>query len=225
MIFHKKMISRGLSCANYLNDVNLTTFVVKMRTLIKNAYWNILKEFYHNKNTPLHLREISRKIQLDQSALTRHLNQLTKVRVLTSEKEGNLKKFSIVKHHIKAIYPLYDEEKLTHLPLLRKNAIHFYLQELPEKPVFALVFGSTAKGTFKEESDIDIITIFNSLVDTKKARTHAEAQTGITISEFQTTYKEFIKEVKLKKDAVIQSGIETGIPVYNKELYYEVLYE
>jgi len=213
----------SIKSVKYLNVVNITTIVVKMRTLIKSAYWNILKEFYINKNTALHLREISRKIHLDQSALTRHLNNLTRDKVLNFKEEGNLKKFYINKNYVKKIFPLYDEEKLEALPLLRKNAIKFYINELEEKPVFIILFGSTAKKTFKEESDIDIITIFNKKTDTKKAKEYAQAQSGITISEFQMTYKEFITEIKLKKDQVIQSGIETGYPIYNNKAYYEVL--
>lgn len=210
--------------AKYLNVVAFTTFVVKMRTLIKFAYWKIFKEFYNNKNTALHLREISRKIKLDQSALTRHLNYLIKTKILHFKEEGNLKKFFINSIYIKNIFPLYDEEKLESLPLLRKNAIKFYIKELVEKPVFIIIFGSTAKGEFKEDSDIDIIAVFNKKSDTKRVREYAESQTGITISEFQITYKEFIEELKLKQDNVIQSGIETGFPAYNNVAYYEVLY-
>ena len=192
-----------------------------MRTLIKDAYWKVLKEFYRNRNTPLHLREISRKIKLDQSALTRHLKNLTRNRILVFKEEGNLKKFSVNKGYTKNIFPLYDEEKLESLPLLRRNAIRFFMQKLEEKPVLAIVFGS--KATFTEESDVDIIMIFNKKTDTGKARTYAEAQTGIKISEFQMTYKDFTREIKLKEDHVIQSGIEIGFPIYNNSLYYEVL--
>jgi predicted nucleotidyltransferase len=203
----------------------MTMIVVKMRTLIKEAYWNILQEFYTNNNTPQHLREISRNIKLDQSALTRHLNNLTKDKILTYRIEGNLKKFYINKNYVKNIFPIYDEERLEALPILRRNAIKFYIQELEEKPVFAIIFGSTAKNTYKEDSDIDIITVFNKKTDTKKAKDYAQAQTGITISEFQLTYKDFIKETKLKEDQVIQSGIESGFPIYNNKAYYEVFNE
>ena len=203
----------------------MTMIVVKMRTLIKEAYWNILQEFYTNNNTPQHLREISRNIKLDQSALTRHLNNLTKDKILTYRIEGNLKKFYINKNYVKNIFPIYDEERLEALPILRRNAIKFYIQELEEKPVFAIIFGSTAKNTYKEDSDIDIITVFNKKTDTKKAKDYAQAQTGITISEFQLTYKDFIKETKLKEDQVIQSGIESGFPIYNNKSYYEVFNE
>jgi predicted nucleotidyltransferase len=196
-----------------------------MTTLIKDAYWKILKVFYLNRNIPLHLREISRKIKLDQSALTRHLNVLTSKGILKFTKEGNLKKFYIAKKHVKNIFPLYDEEKLESLPLLRRNAIKFYEKSLEQKPVFVIIFGSTAKGSFREDSDVDIIAVFNKKTDTNNARKYSESQAGIHISEFQLTYKEFLKELKMKEDNVIQAGIETGFPVYNDKEYYGVMYD
>jgi|GEM_PF-558646 predicted nucleotidyltransferase len=209
---------------NYLNVVTFTTIVVKMKTLINKVYWKIVEIFYLNKNKPVHLREISRKIKLDQSALTRHLNKLTNNKILECKKEGNMKKFCISPKNIHNIFPIYDKDKLESLPMLRKNAIELYIDKLEDKPVFILLFGSTAKKTFTDESDIDIIIICNKKIDTKKAKEYAEAQTGITISEFQIKYTEFKKEIKLKEDNVIQAGIETGFPVYNNQEYYKEFY-
>jgi len=214
-----------METVKYINVAIITTFVVEMKTLFKDAYWNILHAFYNNKNSPLHLRELSRLIKLNESPLTRHLNKLVKDKVLIFLKEGNMKKFCINKIFIKNIFPAYDNAKFESMLLLRKNAVKSYIEKLQNRPVFIIVFGSTAKGTFREDSDLDIIAVFNDKVDTKKARSYAEAQTGITINEFQICYYEFIKELKLKEDNVIQAGIETGFPVYNNVEYYEVLYE
>jgi len=169
----------------------------------------------------MHLREISRNIHLREGPLTRHLNKLVKDNILTFKKEGNLKKFSITR--IQKIFSIYDLERYEKLPYIRKNAINFYINALKEKPVIIILFGSTAKGNFKDDSDIDLITIFNKKTDTKEALKYAEAQTSIKISEFQLTYEDFIKELKLKQDNVIQAGIETGYPIYNQIFFYEVM--
>ncbi len=194
-----------------------------LKNLVKDNYWRILELFYRNRNSPLHLREISRRISLSEGPLTRHLNALVEEKTLVFQEEGNLKKFRISKDKIKYIFPLFDQEKLENLPLLRKNALAFYIGELEEKPVFVLLFGSTAKGTAKEESDIDILAVFNRKTNTKEAARYAEAQTGMKMSEFQTTYKAFKDEIKLKKDKVIQSALETGFPAYNHIFFYEAL--
>jgi len=190
-----------------------------MKTIIKSQHWKILEIFYQNKNHPIHLREISRKIKLKEGPLSRHLKALETI--LTHEKEGNLKKFKI--KEISKIYPFFDIERFNNLIKLRQNSIEFYLNHLEEKPIFLILFGSTATLNFKEDSDIDIIAVFNKKTQTTKSRKYSESQTGIKINEFQLTYFNFLEEIKLKQDNVIQSGIETGYPIYNHEFYYKTI--
>jgi predicted nucleotidyltransferase len=194
-----------------------------MRTIIKQPIWKILEIFYKNKNKPMHLRELSRKINLKEGSISRHLNYLLKEKILIYEKEGNLKKFKI--KNINQIFPLYDIQKFEDLPYIRKFSVKFYINHLKEKPLLIILFGSTAKENFNVNSDIDILTIFNKKTKTQNSIKNAEIQTGIKISEFQLTYDEFIKEIKMKHDNVIQAALETGYPIYNHLFYYEVLNE
>ncbi len=195
-----------------------------IRTIIQKQYWNILQLFYTNHNSPLHLRDISRKINLRESATSRHLQALEKTNILKSYQEANLKKYSLKKQVIPEIFSSFDVEKLEALPLLRKNALKEYLKALKNKPVLMIVFGSTAKGNYKEDSDLDIIEIFTTKTNTKDAKKHAEALTGISIQSFQITEANFYKELKMKEDKVIQSGINTGFPVFNNQYFYELIY-
>ncbi|MDP2750587.1 MAG: nucleotidyltransferase domain-containing protein [Nanoarchaeota archaeon] len=194
-----------------------------MRTILNDRTLAILDLFYQNKNQPIHLREISRRINLREGSLTRHLNQLIKYKVLLFKKEGNLKLFYVNKESIPKIFPLYDQDRFEKLASLRKNAIKYYLDKLSNKPVFLILFGSTAKGSAKETSDIDIIEVYNTKVDNSEAKKYVNAQTGLHISAFQMTFKDFVRELKLKEDHVIQAGLETGFPVYNQNYFYEVL--
>ena len=102
-------------------------------------------------------------------------------------------------------------------------AIKTYLDNLPENPVFAVLFGSTAKGTYKEDSDIDILIITNNKISAKKAQKEADALTAMKISTFQITYKDFLIDLKMKDDKVVQSAIISGYPLINHIQYYEVL--
>ncbi|MBI2112609.1 helix-turn-helix transcriptional regulator [Candidatus Woesearchaeota archaeon] len=196
-----------------------------IRTIVHKQYWSILHLFYANHNSPLHLRDISRKIHLRESATSRHLQALEKTNILKSHKEANLKRYNIKKQAISKIFSLFDVEKLETLPLLRKNAIKEYLKALKNKPVLMIVFGSTAKGNYKDDSDIDIIEIFTAKTNTKDAKNHAESLTGMSIQPFQMTEANFYKELKMKEDMVIQSGINTGFPVFNSEYFYELMYD
>ena len=208
---------------NYINVSIFETIVLKMRTIINQTYEKIFECFYANQNKSIHLRELSRQINLKEGPLSRHLNTLLKDKILIFEKEGNLKKFKISKEKLPQIFSLFDLKKLNSLPPLRKNAIKTYIQNLPQMPVFVILFGSTAKETFTQKSDIDILLVTNTKINPKNSEEEVCALTSMNISTFQITYKEFIEELKMKRDHVIQSAIFSGYPVYNQNYYYEVL--
>jgi len=195
-----------------------------METIFKPAIYRMLKLFYKEKNKQFHLREIARKIKINESSISRHLNSLLKNKILITEKEGNLKKFCLDKKLIPLIFPIFDTEKLESLPNLRKNAILYYLNKRKDKPLIALVFGSTAKGNFKEDSDLDILLIGNIKQDNEAAG-YAESQTGVKIQEFIINENQFKQDLKIQKDSVLQSAISTGFPVFNAKYYYELKYE
>ncbi|MDP2749370.1 MAG: nucleotidyltransferase domain-containing protein [Nanoarchaeota archaeon] len=197
-----------------------------MTTLLKPGNEKVLRIFYENKGNSFHLRELARKTKLYGQSITRYLNQLEKVDILKSEKEGNLKKYSLKKNkQVYAALALFDIEKYERLSSIRKNAIASYLSMLKEKPVFVVLFGSTGKETYRSDSDIDLLIITNRKIETKAAEKEADMLTSVKISTFQMIYSEFIKEIKMKEDLVVQSAMFSGYPVINHIAYYEALNE
>ena len=191
--------------------------------MIKTGHSKILRLFYEDKKSSFHLREIARKTKLYPNSVTRFLNQLEKEGILASQKEGNLKKYKIKKSEkLNNIFSSFDIERLNKLPLARRRAITYFLDKLSEKPVIVLLFGSTAKETFRKDSDIDLLLIVNKKIGVDKAKDYVDSQVGIKTNCFQITYDEFIKEIKLKEDKVIQSALNTGYPIFNQMLFYEV---
>ena len=196
-----------------------------MITLLRVGYGKIMQLFYKDKTVKLHLREIARQTKLYEPSVTRFLNSLEKDQILKSEKDGNLKKYSIKKTtKTYFLFEAFDLERFEKLSSIRKNAIKTYLETLPEKPIFAILFGSTAKGTYTHDSDIDILLVTNNRISAEKAEKEASAITGMKISTFQTKHDNFLIELKMKEDKVVQSGIHSGYPLINHIQYYEVLY-
>jgi DNA-binding transcriptional ArsR family regulator len=195
-----------------------------MTTVFRPGIRRILQVFYGRKDEKIHLRELSRETGMYGQSISRYLKIMEKEKILKSEKDGNMKKYGLT--HSQRTYSLLsclDVEKLEKLPLLRRNAIKTFLQALPQPPVFAIVFGSTAKGNYREDSDIDILIITNKRIDAKDAEKEVSAQCSIRISTFQMEYGDFIRELRLKADKVIQSSISTGFPVMNQISYYEAI--
>ena len=94
---------------------------------------------------------------------------------------------------------MLDLEKFNKLPSIRRNAAKYFLDALPEKQVVALLFGSTAKGIYTKDSDMDMLLIVNRRIKTEEAEKQAEAQTAVKISPVQITYSNFARELKLKR--------------------------
>ncbi|MFH1506257.1 MAG: nucleotidyltransferase domain-containing protein [archaeon] len=194
-----------------------------MKTLFKPTVYKILKLFYDNQNTPTHLRLIARKTSMNESSVSRQLNLLEKNKILKSIKEANLKKFYINYKQIPIIFPLFDQEKLDSLPLLRQDAIKEYIKALKHKPILLIVFGSTAKNNFTEESDIDILEVSNAKED-EKAKKHVSAITAQNLQIFRINETRFYKELKTKEENLIQIALKTGFPAFNKEYFYQLIY-
>ncbi len=196
-----------------------------MTTVLKLGVYKILHAFYKNKNKKIHLRELSRLTGMYGQSISRYLKELEKKQILKSEKMANLKQYSLMQtQSVYAILTIFDVEKVKKLPLLRRQAISTYMHSLPEPPIFAIMFGSTAKETYKEDSDIDILIVTRVRIDTHKAEKEADALHAMKISTFQISFKDFIKEIKLKEDPVVQSALNTGYPLINHVYYYEVLH-
>lgn len=194
-----------------------------MLNIINSGYLKILRLFYNERNA-FHLREIAKRTNLNENSIYRFLKKLEEGDILKSKRQGNLKLFSLKQNnHTYLLLELFDIERYEQLPNIRKTAISTYLKELPQQPIFAILFGSTARGTYKEDSDIDILLITNRKIDTKKAEYEADAQSALKISTFQITYNGFLTELKLKEDKVIQSALKTGYPLINNRRFYEVL--
>ncbi|MBW6461491.1 MAG: nucleotidyltransferase domain-containing protein [DPANN group archaeon] len=197
-----------------------------LNNIITPGIERILRFFYENKNQCIHLRELARKTELNENSAYRFLNKLELSRILSSEKEGNMKRYKIKKtKETYALFTCFDTEKMQQLNTLRKDAINIFIDTLDEKPIIMFLFGSTAKNNYTKESDIDILLISNKKIDTTNAKNYVETQTSMKINDFQITLPKFKKEIKIKEEPVIQSAIETGYPLTNHIYYYTCIYD
>lgn len=194
-----------------------------MKTILKEGYEKIFGIFYSNRSIRIHLREIARKARMNENSAFRFLKQLENENILISRKDGNLKKYELVKNEkVYSILTFFDINRFNALPSIRRNAIAYFMQGLKEKPIIAVLFGSTAKDTYSEDSDIDLLLIVNRKINTKEAEEYADSLTAIRIKCIQINFNEFEKELKLKEDKVVQSALNTGYPITNHIEYYRM---
>jgi len=187
----------------------------------------ILECFYRNRQKELYFSEILRETGLTQNTTLKHLKNMQGLGLIISTKKiGNtFYKINPKNPFLYAIFSYFDYKRFTKLPSERKRAVNEFLDKVKSKPLIALIFGSTAKGTFEKESDIDILLIFNKkeTID-KKLRENIKAVTGVKIQAFIINFDYFKEQIIRQEDNIITHAIKTGFPITgNDKFYKEVL--
>ena len=169
----------------------------------------------------VHIRELARLVKTSYNNIVRNINILEKENVIKKEKDANLIKIRLKNHPLTIAYlKQVHTEKFLALPMKISNAINEFLNELEEKPLIALIFGSYAKGNYTKDSDIDILLIFQELTNQKDIENTAKRislRTNTKISPVYVKYKEFEKNFlnkehefsnEIRNNIIIITGIE-----------------
>ena len=184
----------------------------------------ILDCFYRNRSKELYFSEILRETYLTQNTTLKHLNNLQKNNLIISTKKTahTFYKINAKNPQINSIFSYFDYRRFNELPTARKRAITEFIDELKTKPIIALIFGSTAKKTFTEESDIDILLVFNKKEEVdKKTIKDLEATTGFHIQTFIIDYEYFKEQILREEDKVITHAIKTGFVMMGHNYFYK----
>lgn len=184
----------------------------------------ILECFYKNRKKELYFSEILRETGLTQNTTLKHLKNMQGLGIVVSTKKiGNtFYKINPKNYLVYAIFSYFDYKRLNELPFERKRAISEFLDKISVKPLIALVFGSTAKGTFGKDSDIDLLLIYNKKeIGDSKLKKDIEATTGTKIQTFIIDLGYFKEQIIKEEDDVITHAIKTGFPITGNDKFYK----
>ncbi|HJX50095.1 hypothetical protein A3K73_08570 [Candidatus Pacearchaeota archaeon RBG_13_36_9] len=184
----------------------------------------ILECFYRNRQKELYFSEILRETKLTQNTSLKHLKALQENNlVISTKKIGNtFYKINPKNYEIFSLFSYFDYKRFNALPLIRRRAITEFLDKLAVKPLITLIFGSTAKGTFGKESDIDILLIYNKKETAdEKLKKDIEAVTGTKIQTFIVDFDYFKEQLLKQEDNVIINAIKTGFVISGHYLFYK----
>jgi len=182
----------------------------------------ILECFYKNKFKELYFSEILRETLLTQNTTLKHLDNLQKNNLVISTKNiaHTFYRINSKSQLMYAILAYFDYKRLDNLPSSRKRAIIEFVEAA--KPLIAVVFGSTAKKTFTEESDIDMLLVFNRKEEiSDKVIKDIEATTGVTIQTFVIDFEGFKEQIAMEEDKVVAHAIKTGFVVTGHNYFYK----
>ena len=149
--------------------------------------------------------------------LVKNLNLLAESNMLKKEKGKGNTFYSINYDNFVAItsLQLINSIKFYSLPFERRKAVEEPISSL--KPIVAILFGSTAKGGFKKESDIDLLIVFKD----KKEEYYeiikkVSSKYGIRLNPIIISLDEFVSP-----NEALKHIIKTGYPIAGYNYFYE----
>ena len=142
---------------------------------------------------PLHLREISRRINITPIYVKKELENLESLGLVSSKKVGNLSIWEIRK-----LSPVYTDVRNL---FLKTESLGKVLENVLKKTTakYALIYGSFAKETENEKSDIDLL-IVGKTNPSKLIRLISEVERKLNreINYISWTEEEFMKNEREK---------------------------
>lgn len=174
----------------------------------------------------IHLRAIARAVNSGLPNVKIFLEILEKERVVIKEKEANLVKFRLRNGQKTLVYMKeLNTEKLLQLPVKIQDSVNEFLGELEEKPLMALIFGSYAKNNYNKNSGVDILLVFQKLINEKDIENVAKKismRTNTKINPVYVEYGGFEKNFldknhdfsrEIRQEVIIVLGIENYYPL------------
>ncbi len=125
-----------------------------MLNFLKNGKGEILKLFFQNPGKEYYLREIAKNFNKEPSHYQKYLNNLVDDGVLLDERRGNMRFFRLNQEHA-----LYEEIKSI---ISKTIGLENELKQLVDNinnVECAFIFGSIAKGSENNNSDVDLMLI------------------------------------------------------------------
>jgi predicted nucleotidyltransferase len=186
----------------------------------------ILEAFYRTCGKELYFSEILRETKLTPNTTLKHLKNLAQLNfIIINKKIGNtFYKLNSKNIQIYSLLAYFDYKRFNQLPYERKRAILEFLGKIRVRPLIALIFGSTAKGTFTKESDVDILLIYNKKeIEDTKLKADINAVTGVKIQTFIFDFDYFKEQISKKEDSVLIHAIKTGFTFFGHDNFYEAV--
>lgn len=197
-----------------------------MEDIITNNYYKVLEEL---EESPKHMREISRNIELSHTQIGKILNYFFELGILDKKQIGKTIIYEIKRNNLSLNYFIICK-KLKLINLIQKNKkLKIILEELFSsidplvKNIDCLIlFGSYSKGYQTQKSDIDLFFISNESEKIIKNKIEEiENSFGGEIN-FKILSKELF-EKEIEHPLTIE--VLKGIPLINSEFFYKLKWQ
>ncbi|MFH1289829.1 MAG: nucleotidyltransferase domain-containing protein [Nanoarchaeota archaeon] len=150
--------------------------------------------------------------------LLRNLTRMTELNVVKKEKGKGNTHYSVNYESSLALILLQvgNVVRMQKLPFERRKAIEEIVKVA--KPLFAVLFGSSAKGNFKKDSDVDLLLVYDKEArDVGKEAKDIGSKYGVKLRSTVMGFDELDT-----KDETLKHILKTGYPVTGHDYFYGV---
>jgi predicted nucleotidyltransferase len=182
-------------------DKLLNKNVIKILTVLKKkCYFNQISELSGIKS---------------KNNLLKNLDLMVSLKVLKKEKNKSNTFYSVnyENQFCLSLLQLININKFQKLPFERRKSVLDLINEV--KPLMCVLFGSSAKGNFKKESDLDLLLVFDKKkeVDIKEISSRYGVRINVIVLGFS--------EININ-DETVKHIFKTGYCVIGYNYFYEV---
>jgi len=187
----------------------------------------IFREVYLNPG--IHKRELSKQLKLGMPSIDYAIKKINGL--LKEEKSRNRISYFLdySKFELNAVLYSVEHERFSKLPLKIQTGFKSFINDLFDKPLIGIIFGSYAKGNYDKDSDLDVLLVYSFLKNEKNIENTAKKismETGVKISPIYLDYKSFKESFhdstkaffkNLQKNKIILLGLEWWRQLKNEE--------
>ncbi|MBR9692846.1 winged helix-turn-helix transcriptional regulator [Candidatus Woesearchaeota archaeon] len=179
------------------------------------------------KHPRIHQRELAKKIGVSLPSVQHAIKKLNNL--FLKKRTGNQLQYTL--DYTKTdLTPLFYESAnkwLNAMPANVRFAIQDFVKSLEQKPLLVLLFGSYARGDYNEDSDVDMLLVYQQLRGSQRIEVAAERialRTGVRISPVYLSYKIFEDSFHQRKKPFFKNIRRDAIPLIGAE-WWRLLHE
>ncbi len=189
----------------------------------------VYRALYTNKEG-LHVREICRLAKLSLPAASKHIIKGEKCGIIFCKEIGRLKLCRLNFKNEKIVSILHEVElgRFRKLPHAAQESLNSFIDDLKEKPLIAIIFGSFASGKQTKKSDLDILLVFQRadrrlMKDTETSARKISGRTGLSIQPVSLNYEEFEKNILNKENEFMKDVRKNSLVLRGLDVYLKII--
>lgn len=168
------------------------------------------------------MHQLSKLLHIPYATFYRLMNKMHNLLIINAVGKSKTVQLNVQNPITKSYIIIASQEErdefLKKQPILKKIT-----EELPEGDYSVILFGSYAKGTQTQKSDIDLI-IINKTGEKILSFSRYETLFKLTINPLYFTSKEAKEMLKDKEENVMKQALKSNIILYNPELFWNIAY-